>query len=197
MTVTESLLSYALAAGILTLTPGLDTALVLRTAASQGSKKALLSAFGISTGCLIWGAMVALGLGAVLAASEMAFTLLKWTGAAYLAWRSLSGLARFADAAQTAKRNEHGRAGGQRESVTHRQFSVHKGIIWQCAEPESRRVLCFFPAAVCRHRLSGRAVYFWTRRYARRDRHTLVHHHDFRHAPVIALVAPPCGGQNT
>jgi len=92
MTVTESLLSYALAAGILTLTPGLDTALVLRTAASQGSKKALLSAFGISTGCLIWGAMVALGLGAVLAASEMAFTLLKWTGAAYLAWLGLQML---------------------------------------------------------------------------------------------------------
>jgi threonine/homoserine/homoserine lactone efflux protein len=92
MTVTESLLSYALAAGILTLTPGLDTALVLRTAASQGSKKALLSAFGISTGCLIWGAMVALGLGAVLAASEMAFILLKWTGAAYLAWLGLQML---------------------------------------------------------------------------------------------------------
>ena len=92
MTVTESLLSYALAAGILTLTPGLDTALVLRTAASQGSKKALLSAFGISTGCLIWGAMVALGLGAVLAASEMAFTMLKWTGAAYLAWLGLQML---------------------------------------------------------------------------------------------------------
>lgn len=92
MTVTESLLSYALAAGILTLTPGLDTALVLRTAASQGSKNALLSAFGISTGCLIWGAMVALGLGAVLAASEMAFTLLKWTGAAYLAWLGLQML---------------------------------------------------------------------------------------------------------
>ncbi|CAM3678134.1 MULTISPECIES: LysE family translocator [Rahnella] len=92
MTVTESLLSYALAAGILTLTPGLDTALVLRTAASQGSKKALSSAFGISTGCLIWGAMVALGLGAVLAASEMAFTLLKWTGAAYLAWLGLQML---------------------------------------------------------------------------------------------------------
>ena len=92
MTVTESLLFYALAAGILTLTPGLDTALVLRTAASQGSKNALLSAFGISTGCLIWGAMVALGLGAVLAASEMPFTLLKWTGAAYLAWLGLQML---------------------------------------------------------------------------------------------------------
>lgn len=92
MTVTESLLSYALAAGILTLTPGLDTALVLRTAASQGSKKALSTAFGISTGCLVWGAMVALGLGAVLAASEIAFNVLKWIGAAYLAWLGLQML---------------------------------------------------------------------------------------------------------
>lgn len=86
MTLTESLVSYAFAAGILTLTPGLDTALVLRTAATEGSKKAVLAALGISTGCLVWGAAVALGLGALLAASEMAFTLLKWIGAAYLCW---------------------------------------------------------------------------------------------------------------
>jgi len=86
VTLTESLISYAFAAGILTLTPGLDTALVLRTAASEGSKKAVLAALGISTGCLVWGAAVALGLGALLAASELAFTALKWVGAAYLCW---------------------------------------------------------------------------------------------------------------
>jgi threonine/homoserine/homoserine lactone efflux protein len=86
MTVTQALIAYVIAAGLLTLTPGLDTALVLRTAAVEGPKRASLAAVGIVTGCLVWGAAVALGLGALLAASRLAFTMLKWAGAAYLLW---------------------------------------------------------------------------------------------------------------
>lgn len=41
---------------------------------------------GIDTGCFIWGAAVAFGLGALLAASELAYDLLKWCGAVYLCW---------------------------------------------------------------------------------------------------------------
>ncbi|CCJ81011.1 putative threonine efflux protein [Cronobacter dublinensis 1210] len=39
MSVTDALLAYTLAATLLTLTPGLDTALILRTAAADGGKK--------------------------------------------------------------------------------------------------------------------------------------------------------------
>lgn len=86
MSVIDSLLAYTLSATLLTLTPGLDTALILRTATAEGGRKASHAALGIDTGCLIWGALVAFGLGAVLAASEFAYTLLKWCGAAYLFW---------------------------------------------------------------------------------------------------------------
>jgi threonine/homoserine/homoserine lactone efflux protein len=89
MTVAQALLAFALAAGLLTLTPGLDTALVLRAAAVDGPKRALLAALGIAGGCLSWGAAAALGLGALLAASTLAFTILKWAGAAYLVWLGL------------------------------------------------------------------------------------------------------------
>jgi threonine/homoserine/homoserine lactone efflux protein len=41
---------------------------------------------GIDTGCFIWGAVVAFGLGALLAASALAYDLLKWCGAVYLCW---------------------------------------------------------------------------------------------------------------
>ncbi|HEY0651424.1 LysE family translocator [Phenylobacterium sp.] len=86
MTVVQALLAFSVAAALLTITPGLDTALVLRTAAVEGAKRAALAAIGIVTGCLAWGAAVALGLGVLLEASTLAFDVLKWAGAAYLVW---------------------------------------------------------------------------------------------------------------
>jgi threonine/homoserine/homoserine lactone efflux protein len=86
MTVTAALIAFAIAAGLLTITPGLDVALVLRTAAVEGPRKAWLAAFGVCLGTLGWGAIAALGLGALLAASQLAFEVLKWVGAAYLVW---------------------------------------------------------------------------------------------------------------
>jgi threonine/homoserine/homoserine lactone efflux protein len=83
---TEALVAFALAAGLLTVTPGLDTALVLRTAAVEGGRRAFLAGLGICAGCLAWGIVAALGLGALLAASEAAYTALRWAGAAYLLW---------------------------------------------------------------------------------------------------------------
>jgi threonine/homoserine/homoserine lactone efflux protein len=79
-----SLVAYVAAASLLTITPGLDTALVLRTAAGGSSRKAALAGLGVVTGCLVWALVVALGLGALLAASKFAYTILRWAGAAYL-----------------------------------------------------------------------------------------------------------------
>ncbi|MFZ0500005.1 MAG: LysE family translocator [Steroidobacteraceae bacterium] len=86
MTITQALAAFCVAAGLLTIAPGLDTALVLRTAAAEGPKGAALAGLGVVMGCLAWGAAVAFGLGALLAASELAFTVLKWAGALYLVW---------------------------------------------------------------------------------------------------------------
>ncbi len=47
---------------------------------------AVSAALGIVTGCLIWAALVALGLGTLLEASQLAYTILRWIGAAYLLW---------------------------------------------------------------------------------------------------------------
>ncbi len=57
MSVTDSLLAFSFAALLLTLTPGLDTALILRTACAEGGKKAFQAALGIDAGCFIWGAL--------------------------------------------------------------------------------------------------------------------------------------------
>lgn len=89
MTIPEALIAFSVAAGLLTLTPGLDTALVLRTAASEGPRPAAYAAVGICLGTLGWGAAVGFGLGALIAASTLAFEILKWAGAAYLVWLGL------------------------------------------------------------------------------------------------------------
>ncbi|WOK35833.1 LysE family translocator [Sphingomonas sp. C3-2] len=86
MTIAQSITAFILAAGLLTITPGVDTAMVLRTAAVEGTRRAGFAVIGIAIGCLVWGAAVATGLGVLLAASEFAFTLVKWAGAAYLLW---------------------------------------------------------------------------------------------------------------
>jgi threonine/homoserine/homoserine lactone efflux protein len=89
MAITEALLTFIVAASILTVTPGVDTAMVLRSAAAGGPRPAAFAAIGIALGCLIWGAAVSIGLGALLAASEVAFTVVKWAGAAYLLYLGL------------------------------------------------------------------------------------------------------------
>ena len=88
MSIADNLLAFTFAATLLTLTPGLDTALVLRTATVEGKRQALQATLGINAGCLLWGAAVAFGLGALIAVSEVAFNLLKYCGAAYLLYLS-------------------------------------------------------------------------------------------------------------
>ena len=82
--VAAALIAFTAAAGLLTVAPGLDTALVLRTAATDGPRPAALAGLGIAGGCLVWAALVAVGLGALLAASELAYQILRFAGAAYL-----------------------------------------------------------------------------------------------------------------
>lgn len=109
MPLADNLLAFTLAASLLTLTPGLDTALILRTAAVEGRAQAWRAALGINAGCLLWGAAVAFGLGALLAVSELAYTLLKYCGAAYLCWLGLNLLLR-PRTALAPKANEGGTA---------------------------------------------------------------------------------------
>ena len=90
MSITTALIAYIAAAALLTVTPGLDTAIVLRTAAVEGPRRSALAALGVICGCLVWGALVALGLGVLLAASQLAYVLLRWAGAGYLAWLGIN-----------------------------------------------------------------------------------------------------------
>ena len=80
----NSLAQFAVVAGLMVLVPGLDFTLVLRTALTQSKKVAFAASAGICLGLFLWAAAAAAGLSAVLAASETAFTTLRFIGAGYM-----------------------------------------------------------------------------------------------------------------
>jgi RhtB (resistance to homoserine/threonine) family protein len=84
--ISHALIGFLIASCLLTITPGLDTALVLRTAAVGGEKRAIAAGTGICLGLLTWGFSASIGLGALLAASHIAYNVLRFVGACYLAW---------------------------------------------------------------------------------------------------------------
>ena len=85
MTLSTYLL-YLAAVALLVLSPGPTMLMCVTNAINHGPRAALLSAVGSVTAALGVMLLSVLGLGALLAASEAAFTLLKTLGAVYLVW---------------------------------------------------------------------------------------------------------------
>lgn len=81
-----AILSFSIAALLLTLTPGLDTALVLRTAMVEGPRRGMVAGAGITLGVLIWGIAAAAGAGSLAAISPLAYQALRVAGALYVLW---------------------------------------------------------------------------------------------------------------
>jgi threonine/homoserine/homoserine lactone efflux protein len=79
-----AVLGFAVVAAALTVTPGLDTALVLRAALTRSRGEAAATAAGIVAGLFVWGAAAAVGVSALLTASDLAYDVLRYAGAAYL-----------------------------------------------------------------------------------------------------------------
>lgn len=84
--ISHALLSFAAVAALITIIPGLDTAVVLRTALAVGRGPAFATAAGIGTGSLVWGAAAATGVSVLLTASHAAYLGLRVAGACYLVW---------------------------------------------------------------------------------------------------------------
>jgi threonine/homoserine/homoserine lactone efflux protein len=82
----DTLLAFFGVAVLLCLSPGPDNVFVLFQSALNGRRAGLAVVLGLCTGLLGHTAAVALGLAALVAASETAFTVLKLAGAAYLVW---------------------------------------------------------------------------------------------------------------
>src|SRR4051794_4996178 len=90
--VTTAVMAFAVAAALMVLLPGPDTLVVLRNLVRGGRRTAALTVVGVLSGLSVWVVAAALGLSALLRASEDAYTVLRVTGAAYLLWLGVQSL---------------------------------------------------------------------------------------------------------
>jgi threonine/homoserine/homoserine lactone efflux protein len=78
------LLTFAVASFALNVTPGADMTFVATSAARGGVRGGIAAALGAGAGSMVHLLAAVLGLSAIIASSQTAFTILKWVGAAYL-----------------------------------------------------------------------------------------------------------------
>ena len=106
-----SLLTFTAAAALIVLLPGPDTLVVLRNLMRGGRSTAIRTVLGVLAGLLCWVVAAALGLSAVLRASEDAYLALRIAGAIYLVWLGVSSLRSRGRAAPERHRHAAARRG--------------------------------------------------------------------------------------
>ncbi len=87
------LAAFVLLSVLLIVTPGPDTALIVRNAIAGGPRASTFSAVGVAVGILAWALAATFGVGVLLERSSVAFTVLKLAGAAYLCYLGIRSLA--------------------------------------------------------------------------------------------------------
>lgn len=75
---------------LLNVTPGADSVYIASRSMTQGARAGMAAALGVGLGCWVHILAAALGLSAILAASALAFGVVKIVGAAYLVYLGLS-----------------------------------------------------------------------------------------------------------
>jgi threonine/homoserine/homoserine lactone efflux protein len=92
MLTSAQVLAFLLTALLLTATPGPDNLMVLSIGMSRGKHSGIAFGLGCALGCLSHTILAVIGVSALVAASPMAFSLLKAIGGAYLAWLGIQAL---------------------------------------------------------------------------------------------------------
>ena len=79
-------LAYVMAMIVISISPGSGCINTLTTSLSYGFRQALPAIVGLQVGLVVQLIVVGVGLGAMLAYSELAFMVLQWAGVGYLVW---------------------------------------------------------------------------------------------------------------
>jgi homoserine/homoserine lactone efflux protein len=105
----ETWLAFFVASWLISLSPGAGAISCMAAGLRYGFRRAAWNIAGLILGILFVLAIVAAGLGAILAASSLAFAVVKWLGVAYLVWLGIQqwrapAFAVDAEAARTGPR---------------------------------------------------------------------------------------------
>lgn len=132
----ELLWTYLAAITLLTLTPGVDTLLVMRNTGRGGFGDGAVTSLGICCGLFIHATLSALGISILLVETAWAFTALKWAGACYLIWLGIMSLR------QALARQGSGTAPDQPDSkadkpAVPRLVSFREGVLSNLLNPKT------------------------------------------------------------
>lgn len=93
--------AFLLAITLLTITPGIDTVLVIKNTSRSGGRDGVITSLGICLGLFVHATFSAVGISAILLQSAEVFMAMKWIGAGYLIWLGIGAL-------KTAFRSHYG-----------------------------------------------------------------------------------------
>ncbi|WP_417449397.1 LysE family translocator [Kordiimonas sp.] len=104
----DTIIAFSVAATVLAFAPGPDNIFVLTQSALRGPKAGVAVTLGLATGLIVHTAAVVLGLAALIAVSETAFTILKVIGAAYLVYLAVGAFRARPDAIEATDAHVRG-----------------------------------------------------------------------------------------
>jgi threonine/homoserine/homoserine lactone efflux protein len=146
----ESYLAFVAVAGLLTVTPGIDMALVARNVLGGGQMAGVRTSVGICLGLLVWGVVAGLGVAAILASSASAYSVLRWAGAAYLVFLGIQALwrSRLGEGSEGAVRAPRAGTG-----------SISQGLISNLLNP---KIAVFYTTVVAQLAAEEGGVLAWS-----------------------------------
>ena len=174
---------------LLIVMPGPDTAMVTKNALLGGRRSGVYCAVGVAIGLTVWTVAAALGIAALLQASEVAFFALKIAGAIYLIWIGIQML-RTRDPVAASTIAGHG------VTTQRRRQGAAAGPAQRPLEPEDRRLLHELPAAVRPRRRPGLRGAADARARLRADHAPVARRLRRRGRPRVGPDAPPGGAQD-
>jgi threonine/homoserine/homoserine lactone efflux protein len=143
--VASSLGAFALAVLLISASPGPAMALIFRRAALRGLRGAVPTVLGLEAGLYCWALFAGAGFAALVAASEVAYLVLRVVGAVVLLWLGFKAL-------RTAWRERRGSAVGEEFAVPGRRRwwgSFGEGVVVQLANPKAAVfMIAFYPQFV-------------------------------------------------
>ncbi|SFF75468.1 Threonine/homoserine/homoserine lactone efflux protein [Streptomyces mirabilis] len=126
----SSVIAFAGAAFLIAMVPGPSTAVILRRAVMNGRRSGIATVLGNECGVLLWGLAAALGLSALLLASQVAYDAMRIFGAALLVWMGARALWR------ARRPGGPGEEPAETAAVSHRR-AYRQGLVTNFANPKA------------------------------------------------------------